>query len=225
MTSARIDAVVRWTVVLGLLLASAAHVPVIPEHLHEAPYMGAAFIAFTTGAAALAIVIAARPSATAFRLAGLLCAAAVVAYVLTRLIAFPQLADDVGNWTETLGLISITTESLVVALCALAGSRAAHCCSRRSRRASSPFRVVGRLLRTYAEPKRPCAANFLGGRPKRSTAGGGVDEPVALTTTARSIRPEGLRSRCAPNRSRLDTERGPKKASDLRFYVGSGGRI
>jgi hypothetical protein len=42
---------------------------------------------------------------------------AVVVFVLTRIIAFPLLADDVGNWTETLGVLSIVSESLAAAVC------------------------------------------------------------------------------------------------------------
>lgn len=107
----------RWPTATALLVAAAAHVPVIPEHLREAPYMGALFVGFTAIAAAVAVAIAVRGSASApFVVAGLLCAAAVVTYCLTRLVAFPQLGDDVGNWGESAGLVSIASEALVVAL-------------------------------------------------------------------------------------------------------------
>lgn len=79
--------------------------------------MGALFVAFTVVAGTLAIVIAVRGSAPApFVVAGAVCAAAIVVYCLTRLIAFPQLGDDVGNWGETEGVISIVSEALVVLL-------------------------------------------------------------------------------------------------------------
>ena len=110
----------RWPTVAALLVAAGAHVPVIPEHLHEAPYMGVLFIAFTVVAAALALVVALRGTAPApFLLAGLLCAAAIATYCLTRLVAFPLLGDDVGNWGETAGIISISSEAIVVALAGL----------------------------------------------------------------------------------------------------------
>lgn len=117
MTLQTVITALRWPTSLALLVAAAAHVPVIPEHLHEAPYMGALFVAFTVVAGTLAIVIAVRGSAPApFVVAGAVCAAAIVAYCLTRLIAFPQLGDDVGNWGETEGVISIVSEALVVLL-------------------------------------------------------------------------------------------------------------
>lgn len=117
MTRQTVKANVRWPTAVALVVAAGAHVPVIPEHLHEAPYMGALFVAFTAAAAAMAVVVAVRGTAPApFVVAGLLCAAAIVAYCLTRLIAFPQLGDDVGNWAETAGVISIASEAVVVAL-------------------------------------------------------------------------------------------------------------
>jgi hypothetical protein len=112
-------ATLRWPTVVALLVAAAAHVPVIPEHLDEAPYMGVLFVGFTVVAAVLALVVAVRGSAPMpFVVAGVLCAVAIATYCLTRLIAFPQLADDVGNWGETEGVISIVSEAVVVALSA-----------------------------------------------------------------------------------------------------------
>jgi hypothetical protein len=110
----------RWTVVALLFVASMAHVPVIPEHLSEAPYMGQLFIAFSLAAYLLAAVITMRPSGSLYAAAGLLSAAAIVAYVCTRLVAFPLLAEDVGRWTEPLGLVSITAEAGVVVASVLA---------------------------------------------------------------------------------------------------------
>jgi hypothetical protein len=53
-----------------------------------------------------------------FRSAAALCTAGIAAYAATRLVAFPQLADDVGNWMEPLGVVSVLSEAVVVA-CAL----------------------------------------------------------------------------------------------------------
>jgi len=118
-TDSRLRQSIRWAAVIGLLAASAAHLPVIPEHLREAPYMGAAFIAFSLAALMVAVLIALRPGMAGYRSAGMLCAAAVLVYSLTRLVAFPQLADDVGNWSETLGLVSIASEGFVVVIAAI----------------------------------------------------------------------------------------------------------
>lgn len=112
-----LPASLRWPTAAALTVAAVAHVPVIPEHLREAPYMGVLFIAFTVVAALLAFVVAVRGSAsTPFVVSGVVCGSAIAAYCLTRLVAFPQLADDVGNWGEPLGVVSIASEAVVLAL-------------------------------------------------------------------------------------------------------------
>jgi hypothetical protein len=107
---------VRWSIIGLLLVAAVAHIPVIPEHLHEAPYMGVLFIIFTVSAFGVASVLAAVPSRLWYLVTSALCAAGVLAYIATRVIAFPQLADDVGAWTEPLGLVSISAESVAAML-------------------------------------------------------------------------------------------------------------
>jgi hypothetical protein len=42
------------------------------------------------------------------------CGLAILGYVATRLVGFPMLGDDVGNWLEPLGLASIGSEAVVV---------------------------------------------------------------------------------------------------------------
>ena len=113
----------RWPTIVLLFVASMAHVPMIPAHLDEAPYMGALFIAFAVAAFAVAALLAARPSPALYPPAGLLCAAAVVAYAATRLVPFPQLGDDVGDWLEPLGIVAVTAEAGVVLLCLSAERR------------------------------------------------------------------------------------------------------
>jgi hypothetical protein len=115
----------RWQIIALLFVASLAHVPVIPEHLREAPYMGVLFVLFALTAFGLAAVLAIHPSILLYRIAGGLCAAAIVAYAATRVVAFPQLADDVGNWTEPLGMVSVLAELGVVVISTAATRRTA----------------------------------------------------------------------------------------------------
>jgi hypothetical protein len=49
----------------------------------------------------------------------------VVGYLATRSVAFPQLSDDVGNWFEPLGVVSVLAE-LVVITAAILGLRSPH---------------------------------------------------------------------------------------------------
>jgi cytochrome bd-type quinol oxidase subunit 2 len=122
--SAQTSSRLRWYTGTALLVAAAAHVPVTPEHLREAPYMGWLFVGFTAVAVITAVVVAVRGTVSApFFAAGVLCAAAILAYALTRVIAFPELGDDVGNWGEPLGVLSVASEAAVVVLSLVAAVR------------------------------------------------------------------------------------------------------
>lgn len=107
-------AVSRWQLLtaLGALTAAGLHLPVLVDHLTEAAYMGGLFAAFALVNCAFAAALVTRPTPTAFLGVALLNAAAVGTYVATRLVAFPQLADDVGAWVEPWGVLAITAELL-----------------------------------------------------------------------------------------------------------------
>lgn len=53
------------------------------------------------------------------------CGLAILGYIATRLIAFPELAGDVGNWFEPLGVVSVLAECAAVAIAATAFIRRA----------------------------------------------------------------------------------------------------
>lgn len=95
-----------------LLGSGAAHLPVLQEHLREAAWMGYLFAAFALACAVLAAVLALSGSRIPQFAAGALCVLAVLTYAATRIVAFPQLDDDVGNWGEPWGVVSITLETL-----------------------------------------------------------------------------------------------------------------
>lgn len=106
----------RWrlAVVPAMLAAAAFHLPVISAHLAEAPYMGILFLVLSGACVVLAAVLINFDSPAVYALAALTCGSAVAGYAVTRLVAFPMLADDVGNWAEPLGVASVLAESVVV---------------------------------------------------------------------------------------------------------------
>lgn len=116
----------RWPAIAMLLAAAVAHVPVIGPHLEEAPYIGALFIALTLVCTLLAVALAVRDSRTSWDLSILVTGLAVLAYVLSRTVGLPQIGDDIGNWGEPSGIVSIITESLTVLLGAAALMSARH---------------------------------------------------------------------------------------------------
>ena len=111
---------VRWSVVVLLFVTTVVHVAMVPDHLEEAPYMGDLFVGFSVAAFGVAAFLAARPARSELVAAAVLCAAAIVTYAATRLVPFPQLADDVGAWFEPLGVVAVLSEAAVVALVAVA---------------------------------------------------------------------------------------------------------
>jgi hypothetical protein len=109
----------RWIAILALLTAAAAHVPVIPPHLREAPYIGVLFILLVVVCIALSAALAVTDSGTVWAITVLVGALAVLAYVVSRTVGLPQIGDDIGNWGEPLGVVSIAAES-AAALCGIA---------------------------------------------------------------------------------------------------------
>jgi hypothetical protein len=60
-------------------------------------------------------VVLVRDTTLVYRLAGSTCGLAIAGCAATRIVAFPQLSDDVGDWWKPLGVVSIAAETVVVA--------------------------------------------------------------------------------------------------------------
>lgn len=109
----------RPTAALALLVTAGTHVPLVREHLAEAPYIGVLFLALILAAVGLAVALLVADTPAVWAAAGSVCLAAVVAFVLSRTVGLPQVGDDVGNWTEALSYPALTAEAIVVAVSAL----------------------------------------------------------------------------------------------------------
>ncbi|NVM99582.1 hypothetical protein [Arthrobacter sp. SDTb3-6] len=111
----------RTVLVAALVVVGAAHIPVIPGHLHEAPYIGVLFVLLAAASFTLAGVVAFRGTPEACILTTAVEALAVTAYVISRTAGLPLIGDDVGNWLEPLGVVSVVAELVAcvaaVALC------------------------------------------------------------------------------------------------------------
>jgi len=110
----------RWILAAAALVAAAAHVPVIAPHLEQAAYMGVLFIVLTAACLTLTGTALVQDSSRVYALATLTCGLALVGYAATRLVAFPMLAEDVGNWLEPLGIVASCAEAVVVVSAVLA---------------------------------------------------------------------------------------------------------
>jgi hypothetical protein len=106
----------QWCASFLLLVAAGTHIPLIREHLEEAPYIGWGFILLSVVCVVLAVVILFVDHASVWMLSGAVCLAAVVAFLASRTIGLPQIGDDVGNWTEPLGFPAVASEVLMAVL-------------------------------------------------------------------------------------------------------------
>jgi len=104
----------RWPLAGLSVISAAAHLPVLSEHLHEVPYIGVEFIVLIVACLLIAIAAPAWDSMALYAVAAITCGFAVAAYIATRALRFPGLADDVGNWFEPLGVVAILAESATV---------------------------------------------------------------------------------------------------------------
>ncbi len=99
---------------IGVAAIAAIHVLDLPDKLKETPYLGYLYIVLIVAA----LVITERLFTVATKLdylaAGALAAAVLVAFVINRTAGMPGAMDDIGNWLEPLGLLSLVVEVFVV---------------------------------------------------------------------------------------------------------------
>jgi hypothetical protein len=96
----------RTLLLLAGAVSAGVHAGLAPEHLHEWPPLGAAFVAAAAAAALSVAALVLRPeSAWPPRVLGALLGGLVVAYALTRLAALPPLDPD----REPLDLLGVCT--------------------------------------------------------------------------------------------------------------------
>lgn len=102
-----------------LLVAAGTHIPMVPDHLEEAPYVGWGFIVLSTVCIVLAVWIVLADGVAVWLLSAAVCLSAVVAFLASRTIGLPQIRDDIGNWSEPLGFPAVLSEAVVVLLAGL----------------------------------------------------------------------------------------------------------
>ena len=112
----------RIVVGLGLAVVAAIHVLDLPGKFEETPYLAVAYIGLIVVAAVIAERLFQRASRLDFAAAAALSGMAFLAFVVNRTVGMPGAMDDIGNWLEPLGLLSLVVEAFVVwqAIAALA---------------------------------------------------------------------------------------------------------
>jgi hypothetical protein len=115
-TEAVREAAIRGTVVVGLAGIAVIHAVDSVGKWSEVRYMFWMYMALCVGSLATAGAVLFTRSRAALLAAGGLAASAFAGYVLSRTTGLPNATDDIGNWTEPLGLASLVVEGSVVAV-------------------------------------------------------------------------------------------------------------
>ena len=121
--AARGNLLLRVLGVIGCLAVAAIHVldqGGLPG-TKDPQYVQIMYYALEAAGVAAAALLVSRPTRAGWLLALGVAAGPILGYVLSRGPGLPNYTDDVGNWTEPLGVVSLVVEGvlLIVAVVAL----------------------------------------------------------------------------------------------------------
>ena len=108
---------------LGLLAIAVVHLIDGPMSLSDQFYVGALELALAAACVPLAAMLLTRPVTALWHATGVLCTAALLVFIATRTVGLPGSTDDIGNWGQLIGLLSLVFEAAVVTLAAAAVRR------------------------------------------------------------------------------------------------------
>src|SRR4051794_8445190 len=114
MSAAVNDAIARAVAIGGLVAVALIHVLQLPAAFAAAGYLGGLFIAAVVACLAIAAVLTRTSDDRAWGAAGGLAALILLGYLLSRTVGLPSFTEDIGEWSETLGLASMVAEGLLV---------------------------------------------------------------------------------------------------------------
>ncbi len=112
----------RLALATAALLATVAVVHLLdgPGTLSEHFYVGALELALAAALLPLAVLLVARPVPALWLAGAGLCGASLVLYVASRTVGLPGSTDDIGNWAQALGVVSVLAEAGIIGLAARA---------------------------------------------------------------------------------------------------------
>jgi hypothetical protein len=107
------DSVSRAVGAVGLFGIALIHFIDLFDKFKETPYLGVLYVALIVGCLVAARRLILIGDSTAWLLAGGLATLTLLAYAISRSIGLPASTDDIGNWTEPLGLASLFVEGAI----------------------------------------------------------------------------------------------------------------
>jgi hypothetical protein len=110
------DVIARAVAAVGLAGIGLIHLLDVQGKLQETPYLGWMYIGLIAASLGLAGLLVYTSDRRAWAGTAALASAVIVGYSLSRTTGLPGATDDIGNWTEPLGLASLFVEGSLVAL-------------------------------------------------------------------------------------------------------------
>lgn len=104
----------RIAVGLALAVTAAIHVLDLPSKVQEVPYLAVAYVLLIVASFVIMERIFRRGILIDYLAAIGLGLAILLAFVVNRTVGMPGATDDIGNWLEPLGLLSLVVEGFVV---------------------------------------------------------------------------------------------------------------
>ncbi len=103
--------------ILSLIAIIVIHWIDLPGKLSEVAYLGYGYIVLMVGSALAGILIL-QNNKRGWQLGAVLALGSIIVYALNRTVGLPLAMDDIGNWTEPLGVYSMIAEAAMVAVSA-----------------------------------------------------------------------------------------------------------
>jgi hypothetical protein len=104
----------RVAVGLGLASIAAIHILDIPGKFAEAPYLAGLYLALIVAAPVVMERLFVAGNRRDFVASAALSLAVIAGFAVNRTVGMPSAMDDIGNWLEPLGLLSLVAEGFVV---------------------------------------------------------------------------------------------------------------
>lgn len=104
----------RSAVILGLVGLAGVHVMDLPAKFTETPYLGYAYIGIILFAAVVIERLTVKGSFLDYLGAAGVSLAVLGGYIINRAVGMPGAMEDIGNWFESLGLLSVAIELFAV---------------------------------------------------------------------------------------------------------------
>ena len=104
----------RIAVGLALAVTAAIHVLDLPSKIEEVPYLAVAYVFLIVASFVIMERLFRRGILIDYLAAIGLGLAILLAFVVNRTVGMPGATDDIGNWLEPLGLLSLVVEGFVV---------------------------------------------------------------------------------------------------------------